>query len=114
MDTDDLMMAIRWAFREDHFVPTEHAHIEMFQDNVSLTDLKRAAVESELIEDYPDRPDGHRMLLLGYRGPDRPVHIVVDLADYEKDWSEPITVVTVYVPEPPEWVDERTRARPGE
>lgn len=88
-----------------------HAFIEMRLDRLTEGDIYRAGLEGELLEDYPDRPEGHTLLLLGYVGPEHPIHLVVCCEAFERDWSKPLVLVTVYVPEPPGWSDERTRAR---
>lgn len=75
---------------------------------LTTDDLARAGKNCDLLEDYPERDEGHTVLLTGVYGPGKPVHLVVNLDAYERDWSEPLTVVTVYVPEPPEWLDETT------
>ncbi|MFN2594676.1 MAG: DUF4258 domain-containing protein [Actinomycetota bacterium] len=110
-ETDELIIAIRWAFRERHYVLRTHAFIEMRMDSLLAEDVRRAGMDCELLEDYPDRPQGHTVLLLGLVGPERAIHLVVGCAAFEKDWSEPLVVVTVYRPEPPAWADERTRGR---
>jgi hypothetical protein len=50
------------------------------------------------------------MLLLGY-AQFMPVHLVTNVSDFEQDDSRPLAVVTVYKPESPRWLDERTRGR---
>lgn len=105
------MVALGWAFGEKHFVFREHGYIEMLLERLTTEDVVRAAGRCELLEEYPDRPEGFTKLLLGYVRPDRPIHLVVNVEAYERDWSEPLVVVTVYEPERPSWLDERTRAR---
>lgn len=109
MDESEQMPAVRWAFRENHFIVRAHGHIEMLIEGLSVPDIRRAGITSELLEEYPERPHGHTKLLLGYVRPDRPVHLVVNVQAFESDTSEPLAIVTVYEPEPPEWSDERTR-----
>ena len=109
MDQPEQMSAVRWAFAEHHVVNSFHAHVEVLIDHLKTAALLNAGARSELLEDYSDRPEGHRKLLLGYVGPDWPVHIVIDVDAFEADFSEPIMVVTAYRPEPPEWPDELTR-----
>jgi hypothetical protein len=48
-------------------------------------------------------------VLLGFTGPDEPLHIVVNVKAFESDFQHRVEVVTVYRPEAPRWVDERTR-----
>lgn len=108
---DEELVGIRWAFRERHFLVRPHGYIEMRLEGLTADDIRRAGSECELLEDYRGRPQGHTMLLLGLIGPNRPVHIVVNIENFERDWSERLDIVTVYVPTKPAWLDERTRAR---
>lgn len=109
MEEPEQMVALRWALRERHFVLRFHAHVEMLDEGLAVGSITEAGAQSELLEDYPTRREGHTKLLLGYAGEDRPVHIVVNVSAFESDWSEPLVVVTVYEPEGPGWLDERTR-----
>lgn len=108
MEEPEQMVALGWAFREKHFVLRFHAHFEMLE-GLAVGSIGEAGTGSELLEDYSTRREGHTKLLLGYVGGDAPVHIVVNVSAFESDWSEPLVVVTVYEPEGPGWIDERTR-----
>ncbi len=109
MDESEQMPALRWAFSEYRFVFRVHAHFEAMVDRLTTEQVRAAGEGAELLEEYPDRPQGYTKLLLGYAGPDQPVHLVANVAAFEDDASEPIVLVTVYQPEPPGWRDERTR-----
>lgn len=100
--------ALRWAFDESHFVLRFHGHVEMTQEKIRALDLSRAGRACEVLEDQ-DRPEGRTKLLLGYLGPDEPIHVVVNVKRFEADIEDPVDVVTVYRPEQPWWIDERTR-----
>ena len=71
------------------------------------TDLL-GVLKDEILEDYPDDPRGPSCLVLGYVG-ERPLHIVCGYTP--ATW---IRIITVYIPKPPKWTDERTRRRGGE
>jgi hypothetical protein len=109
LDEPDQMVALRWAFREQHFVLRGHALQEMLVDALTTRAIRDAGGESELLEDYPDREHGHTKLLLGETQSGDPVHMVVNVARFEDDFSEPLVVVTVYRPTTPWWLDGRTR-----
>jgi uncharacterized protein DUF4258 len=102
------MVAVRWAFREKHFILRSHGQIEMKLEGLSVGDVIAAGSNSELLEEYPDRPEGYSKLLLGMVG-ERPVHLVLNVQQFHDDPSYPLAVVTVYEPEPPAWRDEWTR-----
>jgi hypothetical protein len=63
-----------------------------------------AIANGEIIEDYPKDPRGHSCLVLGYIEPSKPVHAVCGM-----DPSGTLIIITVYFPEPPKWISERTR-----
>lgn len=102
------MVAVRWAFREKHFVLRFHGLIEMKLEGLSVNDVVVAGGNSELLEEYPDRPEGYSKLLLGMVGK-RPLHLVLNVQQFHDDPTYPLAVVTVYEPESPAWRDERTR-----
>ncbi len=100
---------LRWAFSERRIVFLEHAHIESSMEELRAHDLTPLGSDCEVLEEYPDRPQGMSKLLLGYAADNDPVHVVVNVSAIESDPSEPVRLVTVYRPEPPKWRDERTR-----
>lgn len=100
---------LRWAFSERRISFREHGHIEAALENLTAPDVARLGSECEVLEEYPDRPQGMSKLLLGYAAENDPVHVVVNVAAIEADPSEPLRIVTVYRPEAPKWRDERMR-----
>jgi len=60
-------------------------------------------MSAEIIEDYPTDKYGPSVLLLGFSRAGRPLHIQV--AD------ERTRIVTVYEPDPSEWLNWRQRRR---
>lgn len=102
--------ALRWAFHEKHFVLRFHGFVEMRTEGLSIEDLRQAGRESEILEEYPDRPEGHTKLLLGKLA-DRPIHLVINVQEFHDDPTDPVAIVTVYEPESPFWRDERTRGK---
>ena len=109
MDRADQELALGWAFTEGHLLYRFHAHVEMRLDGLTAPDVDRAGRECEVIEEDPTRREGRTKVLLGYVGPDEPLHIVVNVRHFEDDFTKRVEVVTVYRPEPPRWIDERTR-----
>jgi hypothetical protein len=109
LDELEQMVAVWWAFRERHFVLRRHAYQEMLIDALTSQAMRDAGAQSDLLEDYPDREHGHTKLLLGEAELGDPIHLVVNVAGFEDDFSEPLVVVTVCRPTPPWWLDERTR-----
>lgn len=86
--------------------------LEMSYDDLTTKeDVMSAGGSCEVIEDYPNRREGRTKVLLGYTGPNEPIHIVANVRLFEADFRWRVEVVTVYRPESPFWVDERTRGR---
>lgn len=63
-----------------------------------------AGERAELIEDYPDDKYSPSALLLGFTAAGRPLHLQVSFAD-----TAMARIVTVYEPDPDEWVGFRKR-----
>jgi hypothetical protein len=106
---EDQETLLRWAFSERRISFLEHGHIEASIEGLGAGDVARLGSDCEVLEEYPDRPQGMSKLLLGYAAANDPVHVVVNVAAIESDPSEPVRIVTVYRPEGPKWRDERTR-----
>ena len=68
-------------------------------------ELVQALDGGEILEDYPDDPRGASALVLGHTHDGRSLHIVCAF-----DPSGTLVVITVYEPEPPWWLNERTRS----
>ncbi|MGI0013868.1 MAG: DUF4258 domain-containing protein [Nitrososphaera sp.] len=63
-----------------------------------------AGAQAEVIEEYPEDKYSPSALLLGFTSAGRPLHIQVSEAD-----SETTRIVTLYEPDPAEWVEFRRR-----
>jgi len=87
----DKILTGQWAM-------SNHARTRAGQRKVKDSELARALANGEIIEDYPEDKRGHSCLVLGYTRPGQPV-----------DPSGTLVIITAYFPEPPKWVDEKTR-----
>ena len=56
-------------------------------DGLTGADVDRAGQRCEVIEDDPARREGRTKVLLGFLGPDEPLHIVVNVRLYEADFT---------------------------
>jgi len=76
---------------------TLHAHQEMVEEAITVSELRAALETSILLEDYPDHKRGACCLVCGQALTGRFVHVVctVDLPD--------LVIITVYEPKPPKW-----------
>ncbi len=83
-----------------------HALRRMFQRGINGQDVRHILVTGETIETYPHDTPYPSRLILGWCG-DRPVHVVVadNIADHE------IVVITVYEPNPEQWMPDFKRRK---
>ena len=72
--------------------------------NISDSEIREAANDSELIEDYPEDKYSPSCLLFGSTKENRPLHIQVSYAE-----TDMVRIITLYEPDPDEWIDFRKR-----
>jgi len=83
---------------------SSHAEEEREAEKIIIAEIESAILNGEMLERYPDDPRGPSCLVLGYGNEGCPMHIVCG-----KSGSGKLRMITVYVPTPPKWIDERTR-----
>jgi len=82
---------------------TFHAEIERKADSLTFHQIEAAILGGEILERYPDGGRGESCLLLGFSD-NIPIHIVCG-------WrGTRIVLITIYVPNPPKFVDPWTRS----
>ena len=96
---------IKEKVRREEYEISFHAEKERYAESTTIPDLETTIYNGEVLEDYPDDPRGPSCLVLGY-SQNRPIHIVCGHAPTK--W---IRIITVYIPKPPKWIDERRRGR---
>lgn len=95
---------IKARIRAEEYAYSQHADIERQADNLTVGEVEEALLTGEILEHYPDTGRGESCLIAGFAGR-RPVHVVCG-------WrGEEIVIITVYVPQPPRFVDPWTRGR---
>ncbi|SMB99058.1 protein of unknown function [Thermanaeromonas toyohensis ToBE] len=95
---------IRECIKEGKWAMTAHARARAGQRKIKDEEVVYALVNGEILENYPDDPRGPSALILGYTEDKRPLHVVCAF-----DPSGTLLIITVYEPQPPKWVDEKTR-----
>ena len=97
---------VRRAVRTGTYRLTEHAELEREADTILMNELEEAFGSEivELVEDYPDDPRGPSALFLGFTDQDRPLHVVLSMAN-----SVTVVFVTLYRPDPALWHEWRKR-----
>lgn len=87
----------------DDYVYTSHADLERKADDLTLRQVETALLGGQILEQYSDTGRGESCLVLGY-AEDIPIHVVCG-------WrGDQVAVITVYIPEPPKFIDPETRA----
>ena len=82
----------------------QHAVDQSIQRYISIEELRQAIAIGEIIEDYPSDKYGSSYLVLGYTRTGRPLHVQCSYPTREL-----IKIITVYQPDPYQWIDFRLR-----
>ena len=76
----------------------------MVERNISEQEIRAAGALAEVIEDYPQDKYSPSALLLGFTTAGRPLHFQVSFAE-----SDLTKIITIYEPDPKEWIENRKR-----
>ena len=87
-----------------HFEFSRHAFRRVVERNISESEIRKAGAKAEVIEDYPEDKYSPSALLLGFTAGGRPLHFQVPFGD-----APLAKIVTIYEPDPNEWIDHRKR-----
>lgn len=81
---------------------SDHAVKRMIERNIDRREVEQAILNGEIIEEYPDDKYSPSCLIYGRTGQGRPLHVQVSL-------PPKVVIITVYEPDPVDWVDYRFR-----
>ncbi|HEV7299357.1 MAG TPA: DUF4258 domain-containing protein [Tepidisphaeraceae bacterium] len=99
-----MIQEIRAKIAVDLFELSRHAVDQSLKRGITIAEMLEAIAIAELIEDYPQDKYGPTCLILGYTQAKRPLRI---LCSYP---TRPlIKIITVYEPDPQQWIDHRVR-----
>ena len=98
---------IRFRLSTGQFEFSRHAFKRAVERNISEEEIREVGVAIEIIEDYPDDKYSPSCLVSGFTQNHRPLHLQVCYSN-----SETVKIVTIYEPDPAEWIDGRIRRRP--
>lgn len=85
---------------------SRHALDQSIKRNIRVVEMEEAIYGNcILIEDYPNDKYGASCLLLGFTATGRPLHV---LCSYPNRTL--IKIITLYEPDPAEWIDNRVRS----
>jgi len=95
---------IRRQLAAGEFEFSRHGFRRVVERNISEQEIREAGASAKLIENYPDDKYAPSALLLGFSAAGRALHFQVSFAD-----SELTKIITIYEPDPSEWVEYRKR-----
>jgi hypothetical protein len=99
-----LIDEIRTKFARDEFEFSRHAVDQTIRREITVREIRDSVMTGTIIEDYPDDKYGPSCLVLGATEAGRPLHIQCSYP------SRPvIKIITLYEPDPNQWVDFRVR-----
>lgn len=83
-----------------------HAEIERDADLITAREINETFLspEAKIIEHYPNDPRGSSCLVLGFTKENLPIHIICGVGE-----PETLVIITVYRPDPDEWIDWQIR-----
>ena len=102
MNLDD----IRLLLQDGHFEFSRHALKRVVERNISDAEIREAGGALEIIEDYPEDKYSPSCLGLGFTRNYRPLHLQVCYSS-----SDTVKIITLYEPNPAEWIEYRIRRR---
>ena len=83
---------------------SRHAFRRVVERNISEQEIRDAGARAEVIEDYPGDKYSPSGLLLGFTRAGRALHFQVSFAE-----SDMTKIITIYEPDPNEWIENRKR-----
>jgi hypothetical protein len=79
---------------------TRHALRRAVERNISESEIRQAAENGRLIEEYPDDKYSPSCLILGFTDMGRALHIQASYMETER-----VRIITLYEPDPDEWIE---------
>jgi len=98
------LIEIQEKVKESDYRFSDHAVKRMIERSIERTEVEETIANGEVIEEYPEDKYSPSCLVYGKTKAERNLHIQVSLPPN-------VVVITVYEPDPDEWIDNRTRRR---
>lgn len=99
-----MIEGIRQKFFENQFEFSQHAvDVSLFR-HISVSEIREAISNGDVIEDYPQDKYGPSCLIFGRTNLERPIHIQCSYPSRDL-----VKVITIYEPDPDFWIDFRKR-----
>jgi len=101
-----MIREIKKAFREGRYEYSLHAVDQSILRHITRQEILEAIENGQIIENYPEDKFGPSCLVYGRTDLERPLHIQCSYPTRSK-----IKIITVYEPNPEEWIDYKKRRR---
>lgn len=93
---------IKNKVRQNEYMYSHHASTEREAESLTFAQIEKALLNSQILEHYPDSGRGESCLVVGFSD-ETPIHMVCG-------WRrEKLVLITVYVPQAPDFLDPWTR-----
>lgn len=99
-----MIEAIQRKIQQGQFEFSKHAVDQSTLRRISTQEIREAIAHGQVIEDYPDDKYGPSCLIFGLTHANRPLHVQCSYPTRSF-----IKVITLYEPDPDEWIDFRVR-----
>ena len=97
---------LRSKVAANQFEFTRHALDQSILRGITVEELREAIANGELIEDYPKDKYGPSCLIFGMTKSSRPIHVQCSYPSREL-----IKIITLYQPDPEQWIDYKVRRK---
>ena len=107
MEKFQQLVEIQEKVKQRQYLLTSHAERERESDKITTHEIEEALLshQTEVIESYPDDIRGRSCLILGFTKSGNPLHVVCGPR------GEELIVITVYRPDPKQWINWRLRRK---
>lgn len=95
---------LRTKIASNRFEFSKHALDQSILRKITIQELHEAILDGEVIEDYPEDKYGPSCLVFGRTKSDRPLHV-----QRSHPSREIIKIITLYQPDPEQWIDYKVR-----
>lgn len=98
------ILPIQELVHKDAYRWRQHAIQRSIERSIETEEVVEILLAGEIIEEYPDDKYGPSCLILGSTKNGRPLHVQCSL-------PPTVWIITLYEPDPQEWIDCRIRKR---
>jgi len=103
LNPDTIRTLLREAVVQQQLKLSLHAAEEALAETITRPEIEAVLQTAQVLEDYPDWWLGPACLVYGQTETGRDLHLVVSYSGL------PVTIITVYQPQPPKWITPTQR-----